>query len=281
MSINQQVATGKNPFDGEKTSQAYHKIDPIYEQSAVAAVGFVPPGKASDEDALVLDIGAGTGVSAQIILEAGVTNLTLVEPSAAMLEQARARLGDKADYKKLYAEELNQEFNANVDLAYALNTFHLFTDLSKFLANIACALKPGGVFVFNISAPTYGFETLSELEIQTIKANKNFYEKLNVAKPNDVLAYTTKLLDKIIDKDLSEVFTRDSVEQIFASVGMSLEASTEVVLKMDADYQRNIWSMMAQGFVSDTEQIAKIIDSVELPEQLEVRQAIFKLVNSK
>lgn len=196
-----------------------------------------------------------------------------------MQQESKLRLGNKVSYYKLYAEDLNQEFNANVDIAYCLNTFHLLTNLSKFLANIACALKPGGVLVFNISVPTYGFQNLSEQEIATIKANRDFYHKLSELSSQDVLAYTTKLLDKILANDLSEVFTRDSIEQIFASVGMELVASTEVVIKMEPEYQRNIWSMMAQSFLNKQDQINELVQSVALPSELHIRQAIFKLVN--
>jgi ubiquinone/menaquinone biosynthesis C-methylase UbiE len=277
--INPQGTNDQNPFNEGKTSQAYSRIDPIYEQSAIEAINFVDPLKHNGAEGLVIDIGAGTGVSSEVILKTGVKNLVLVEPSEAMLEQAIKRLADKAEYCKLHAEDLNDKFNSNVDLAYALNTFHLFTDLSKFLASIACALKPGGCFVFNISTPTYGFEKLSKEEIATIKANKDFYTKLNESAPNEILIYTIALLDKIIDCDFTEVFTKDSVEQIFASVGMRLEDSTEVIIKMQADYQRNIWSMMAQSFVSDQKQIDDLVKSIELPEELHIRQAIFKLVN--
>lgn len=230
---------------------------------------------------MVLDIGAGTGISAELLLKAGVTNLSLIEPSTAMLEQAVTRLGGQVQYHQLYAEELNHEFNANVDLAYALNTFHLFADLSRFLANIACALKPGGVFVFNISSPTYSFNHLDHNELEAIKANKIFYEKLNQIANNEVLLYTIELLNKILAHDLTGVFTEESIEQIFASVGMRLEANKEVIIKMNANYQRNIWSMMAQSFVEDSAKITTIIDSIKLPEELEIRQALFKFVNAE
>ena len=94
------------------------------------------------------------------------------------------------------------------------------------------------------------------------------------------MSYTTKLLDKILEQDHSEVFTRDSIEQIFASVGMQLEASTEVVIKMEPEYQRNIWSMMAQSFLNKQNRINELVQSIALPDELHIRQAIFKLVNS-
>lgn len=74
-----------NPFEIKETSEEYSKVDPIYKISAQAAIDFVNPLDHNGATGTVLDIGAGTGVSSEIILEAGVENLYLIEPSAAML----------------------------------------------------------------------------------------------------------------------------------------------------------------------------------------------------
>ena len=84
--INQEGTISQNPFDKEEPSKAYSKIDPIYIQSAQAALNFVDPGQFNLAEAQVIDIGSGTGVSAEVLLNAGVKNLSLVEPSETMLQ---------------------------------------------------------------------------------------------------------------------------------------------------------------------------------------------------
>ncbi len=271
----------ENPFEDEQTSIEYGKTDPVYETSARAAVDFVNPLEHGGADGIVLDIGAGTGVSSEIILNAGIKNLYLIDPAAVMLKQARARLGDdQVKYLELNAEDLLDEFNSNVDIAYALNTFHLFKDMSKFLAAIACTLKPNGVFVFNISAPTYGFNNLSGDERITLEANKNFYMQLYEKNNSEIIKYTIALIDQILESNFNNIYTKEKIEMIFSAVGMSLESYKEIMIKVSPDYQQNLWSMIARSFISEEEQINAMIDSIKLPKELNIRQAIFKLVNS-
>ncbi len=270
----------ENPFEDEQTSIEYGKTDPVYETSARAAVDFVNPLNHNGADGVVLDIGAGTGVSSEIILNAGVKNLYLIDPAAAMLKQARERLGDdQVKYLELNAEDLLDAFNNNVDIAYALNTFHLFKDMSKFLAAIACVLKPNGVFVFNISAPTYGFNNLSADERITLEANKNFYTQLNEKNNSEIIKYTVSLIDQILESNFNNIYTKEKVEMIFSAVGMSLESYKEIMITVSPDYQQNLWSMIARSFISDEKQIKDMINSIQLPKELHIRQAIFKLVN--
>jgi ubiquinone/menaquinone biosynthesis C-methylase UbiE len=273
----------ENPFEDEQTSIEYSKADPVYETSARAAVEFVNPLEHGGAEGIVLDIGAGTGVSSEMILKAGVKNLYVIDPAEAMLKQARERLGeDKVKYLKLSAEDLLEEFSANVDLAYALNTFHLFADMSKFLAAIACTLKPNGVFVFNISAPTFGFTTMTEDERLTLEANKQFYTKLNekVTSENEIIRYTIALIDQILGNNFDNIYTKEKIEMIFSAVGMSLASYKEILIKVSPDYQQNIWSMIARSFISDEATIQNIINSVTLPKEVNIRQAIFKLINN-
>ncbi len=270
----------ENPFEDEQTSIEYSKTDPVYETSAKAAVDFVNPLEHNGANGIVLDIGAGTGVSSEIILNTGVKNLYLIDPAAAMLKQAKERLGDnQVKYLELNAEDLLDAFNNNVDIAYALNTFHLFKDMSKFLAAIACVLKPSGVFVFNISAPTYGFTNLTAGERATLEANKNFYLLLNEKNNSEIIKYTIALIDQILAGDFNNIYIKEKIEMIFSAVGMSLESYKEVMINVTPDYQQNLWSMIARSFISDEKQINEMIDSIELPKELNIRQAIFKLVN--
>ncbi len=99
----------------------------------------------------ILDLGAGTGVMSEFVLEARVgSRLTLVDVSGEMLAQARARLEDvqplpkfiESDYSK---EPLGGPYDAVVS---ALSIHHLEdADKAALFVSIFASLKPGGVFI--------------------------------------------------------------------------------------------------------------------------------------
>ena len=124
--------TQANPFEEEKTSEKYSTIDAVYEASSEQAVEFVKP----EAGLKVVDLGAGTGVSSSKILAAGATDLSLAEPSSAMLDKAKEKFGDKVNYVQTGAEDLVKHFEENIDLLYAMNCIHLFPDITKAFASI-------------------------------------------------------------------------------------------------------------------------------------------------
>lgn len=96
----------------------------------------------------VLDLGAGTGLLARRVADAHpAAELVLVDGAPAMLEEARAALGDRATYVVAdLADPLPPgEWDAVVS---ALAIHHLADDGKReLLARVAAALAPGGVFV--------------------------------------------------------------------------------------------------------------------------------------
>jgi|GEM_PF-3447043 len=290
--------TNLNPFTSEDAASAYAGTDPVYEASARAAIEFVAPNAAS-----VADLGAGTGVSAQIILNAMSPGscLSLIEPSKAMLEFARARLGDKANYINASAEELCA---SSFDIIYAMNCWHLFPDHQQAALSIARALKPEGLFVFNLSSPSYRFTELSADELDVLYANLDFYAGLHSATASSfaVLGSTVQLLSSLVtsisysgrESDIIEglgisaaefikrsgtagLYTKAELVDIFKAANMVLDASTELIIEVPAQYQRNIWRMMARSFMQDDRLIEELVMSVVLPEIVPIRQVIFKL----
>ena len=267
-----------NPFENKTTSFFYSKADPVYQKSAEAIVKFQDPLEFGPDSVLV-DLGAGTGVSSEVLLEAGVKSLTIVDPSNAMLAEAEQRLEDRVEYLCSDAEQFYANFESNIDIVYALNCIHLFPDTVKAFAGVACALKKGGLFVFNISAPTYSFETMDPEERALIQANLEFYTKLSQAVENPILAHTVELLKRTIDGDKELLYTQDRFIEIFKSVNFEFKDSNEIVIEVEADYQRNIWRMIAQSFIQDMEQIEALIEAVELSGMIKLRQAQFKFAN--
>jgi SAM-dependent methyltransferase len=269
----------KNPFENKEVSNAYSETDPVYKKSAECIVEFQAPTIFGD-DSIVIDLGAGTGVSSEVLLNNGAKKLILVDPSRAMLEAAELKLGDKVKYLCADAENFCVDFLGTVDLIYALNSIHLFPNLTAALASIGYALKRGGLFVFNISAPTFSFNAISSEELKLIKANLEFYSKLNEIVNNPILEHTVMLLNKTLKKECDLQYTREKFIELFKYINFEFSEYSEVIIELDSSYQKNIWSMMGQSFTEEGELISKIIDSIPLNQTIHVRQALFKFKNN-
>ncbi len=291
--------TNLNPFTSSKTATAYAGADPVYALSTEAVIKFVSP-LANN----IADLGAGTGVSSAIILDAckPESKLTVIEPSEAMIAEAKHRLGAKAQYLNLGVDELP---TSSFDLIYALNCFHLFPDHNNAAQQINNALSKNGVLVFNLSSPSYRFKTISEDELNVLYANLDFYTELHARSNGQymVLASTVQLLTSLVtaisysgrEHELIEglnisaleliersrssargLYSQEELANIFKAANMDLVDYTEVLIRVTADYQRNIWRMMAKAFISE-EAVEELVLSVQLPSIVPIRQAIFKL----
>jgi SAM-dependent methyltransferase len=269
----------KNPFENKEISEAYTETDPIYIKSAEFMMKFQSPREFGD-NTVIVDLGAGTGVSATVMLEEGAENLTLVDPSRAMLEAAELKLEDRVEYLCADAENFYANFPSSVDLVYSLNAIHLFPNLTAALASIGCALKQGGYFAFNISAPTFSFAEVSPEEEDLIRANLQFYSELNKAVNNPILEHTVMLLEKTLNNECDLLYTREKFIELFKYVSFEFIDYAEVVIELDSTYQQNIWSMMGQSFTEDGELVSKIIDSIPLAKSINLRQAMFKFKNN-
>ncbi len=97
-------------------------------------------------DAL-LDVGCGTGTFLQALASAFPSaKLTGVDPSPAMLDIARAKLGPAAELKPGRAESL-PFLDETFDVVVSTSTFHYLRRPGKALREIARVLKPGGEIV--------------------------------------------------------------------------------------------------------------------------------------
>lgn len=98
----------------------------------------------------VLDIGAGTGLFSAMVLEKyQVGRLCLLDGSAAMLEQARARFpaNDQVEYR--VADMADADLGGEWDLVISALAIHHLSDDEKsdLYRRIRHALKPGGLFI--------------------------------------------------------------------------------------------------------------------------------------
>ncbi|MBE2318852.1 methyltransferase domain-containing protein [Solirubrobacter sp. CPCC 204708] len=111
-------------------------------------------------DERVLDVGCGSGRVTEELL-ARVPNGTVVgvDGSEAMVEQARARLGDRVELFTADAAELEvtQPFDAILSTA----TFHWIGDHERLFARLHAALRPGG----RLSAQCGGYGNIANVQV--------------------------------------------------------------------------------------------------------------------
>jgi ubiquinone/menaquinone biosynthesis C-methylase UbiE len=118
----------------------YVKYRPTYPREIVA---FLRDTCQLPADARVADIGAGTGISAKLFLDAGHP-VVAVEPNDAMRQAADRWLAGFVDYRSVSGTgEATTLPDASVDLVIAAQAFHWF-DPPAAKREFARILKPGG-----------------------------------------------------------------------------------------------------------------------------------------
>ena len=94
-------------------------------------------------DAIVADVGSGTGISSALFLDAGC-EVMAVEPNAEMRAAAERRLGDNARFHSIAARaEATTLPDASIDLVAAGTAFHWF-DRDATRTEFARILRPHG-----------------------------------------------------------------------------------------------------------------------------------------
>lgn len=104
-------------------------------------------------DTRVLDLGCGEGWFCGIALAAGARSVVGVDPSALMLERARASIADpRASFVNGFAEDV--EFDAeSFDVVVSVLSLHYVEDYAGVVGSVARWLAPGGVFAMVIEHP--------------------------------------------------------------------------------------------------------------------------------
>ena len=97
-------------------------------------------------DEAAVDAGCGSGrVTAELLERLPNGSMLAVDGSAAMVEKARERLGDRVSYRVADLAEL--ELVEPVDLVFSTATFHWIPDHDRLFARMRAALRPGGRLV--------------------------------------------------------------------------------------------------------------------------------------
>jgi trans-aconitate 2-methyltransferase len=97
-------------------------------------------------DEVAVDAGCGSGrVTEQLLARLPRGRVIAVDGSEAMVEKARERLGDRADY--LVTDLLDLELDEPADLVFSTATLHWIQDHDRLFRRLRSALKPGGRLV--------------------------------------------------------------------------------------------------------------------------------------
>lgn len=97
-------------------------------------------------DEVVVDAGCGSGrVTAELAERLPRGRVVAVDGSEAMVEKAKERLGDRADY--LVSDLVELKLPEPVDLVFSTATLHWIHDHDRLFRQLRAALKPGGRLV--------------------------------------------------------------------------------------------------------------------------------------
>ncbi len=130
-------------------------------------------------DEVAVDAGCGSGrVTEQLIERLPNGRVVAVDGSAAMVEKARERLGDRADY--LVSDLVALELPEPVDLIFSTATFHWIPDHEALFGRLRAALKPGGRLVAQCGG--HGNVARHAVAIATVAADPEYAQHLTQAK---------------------------------------------------------------------------------------------------
>ncbi|MGN6256566.1 MAG: class I SAM-dependent methyltransferase [Solirubrobacterales bacterium] len=97
-------------------------------------------------DETVVDAGAGSGrVTAELVERLPDGRVIAVDASEAMIEKAKERLGDRADY--LVSDLVELELPEPVDLVFSTATLHWIQDHDRLFRQLHSVIEPGGRLV--------------------------------------------------------------------------------------------------------------------------------------
>lgn len=108
--------------------------------------------------AAVVDVGGGEATLVDDLLEAGWTDVTVLDISAQALEVCRRRLGERAARVRwIVADVLEHAFEPHaVDIWHDRAVFHFLTDAAQrraYVDQVLRALKPGGYAIVGTFGP--------------------------------------------------------------------------------------------------------------------------------
>jgi trans-aconitate 2-methyltransferase len=130
-------------------------------------------------DEVVVDAGCGSGrVTAELAERLPNGHVIAVDGSEAMVEKAKERLGDHADY--VVSDLVELELAEPVDLVFSTATFHWIGDHDALFRQLHRALKPRGRLVAQCGG--HGNVARHAVAIATVAADPEYGQHLTQAK---------------------------------------------------------------------------------------------------
>jgi trans-aconitate 2-methyltransferase len=129
-------------------------------------------------DETVVDAGCGSGrVTEELAKRLPEGRVIAVDASAAMVEKAKERLGERADY--LVSDLVELELPEPVDMVFSTATFHWIPDHDRLFRRLRGVLRPGGRLVAQCGGK--GNVSRHTLAIATIAADPEYGQHLTQA----------------------------------------------------------------------------------------------------
>lgn len=123
-----------------------------YDRPAILAMAGDVSGKR------VLDVGCASGALSSLLVERGAS-VVGIDLNARLIERARARLGDRAEF---HVADISAPMpflaSASFDIVAASLVLHYLADWGPPLREFGRVLRPGGVFVMSTHHPTVDME---------------------------------------------------------------------------------------------------------------------------
>lgn len=119
--------------------------------------------------ASIIDVGSGSSLLPDLLLERGFRDITLLDLSSNALGQAKRRLGERGqDLTWICRDLLEEGLGASFDLWHDRALFHFMVEEERreiYLKRLRAHLKPGGFFLFGAFS-TEGPERCSGLPVR-------------------------------------------------------------------------------------------------------------------
>lgn len=169
----------------------------------------------------VLDLGCGSGVYAEYLIEQGATKITCLDASEQMIAIVKHKFGDRVSaYSQDLSIGLPQEASNSADVIISPLVIHYIEDLPALFAEISRVLKPSGYIVFSTHHPFADFECSSSGNYFERELVKDVWD--TVGEPVEVTFYhrsLTEIMDAVTTNglaviQLSEGRVSDNVKQI-------------------------------------------------------------------
>lgn len=120
------------------TTKAENEVS-WYQQQPQTSIQLIQACKVA-KDAKIIDIGGGDSYLIDSLLELGYTNLFLLDISAAAIERAKKRLGEKAqNVTFIVSDSLHFQSDVKFDVWHDRASFHFFTeptDIEQYKKNV-------------------------------------------------------------------------------------------------------------------------------------------------